>query len=401
MDDIYMPAVQTMTGSGGWPLSLFLTPDGKPFYGGTYFPPDDRWGRPGFLALLEAIARRLDGRGARSSRPRRRELLAHLETDAEGRAGGAARAGAGGSRRRRARRSSGSSTRPTADSAARRSFRPRCGSSSCSADSAAHGRRRRRARWPRRRSTKMAAGGMYDQVGGGFHRYSVDARWLVPHFEKMLYDNAMLARVYVLAFRAFGNPDARPHRARDARLPAARDDAARRAASSRRRTRTRAARKGTFYVWNPESLADAVGADAAPDRRRALRRHRARATSRSGETVLSVVRSRRRSSRRTSAAPRRRSRAILAEARAEDVRRPRRGASRPATDDKLLTDWTALAISAFALAARVLERAALRGRPRAAPPTGSSTTASATAGSSTARRPAGPTFRASRPTTRT
>ncbi len=136
---------------------------------------------------------------------------------------------------------------------------------------------------------RMAAGGMYDQVGGGFHRYSVDARWLVPHFEKMLYDNAMLARVYVLAYRAFGVAD-------DARVARETLDyllaemtpegggffAAQDADSG--------GEEGTFYVWNPRSLAEAVGEEAAP-----IVAARFGVTPagnfEGGETVLSVVRS--------------------------------------------------------------------------------------------------------------
>ena len=138
---------------------------------------------------------------------------------------------------------------------------------------------------------RMALGGMYDQVGGGFHRYSVDAHWLVPHFEKMLYDNAMLARLYVLAHRAFGGA----LYGRIARetldyllaemTPAEGGFFAAQDADS-------GGEEGTFYVWDPESLEDAVGPDAAP-----IVAARFGVTSRgnfesTGETVLSVVRSR-------------------------------------------------------------------------------------------------------------
>ena len=135
---------------------------------------------------------------------------------------------------------------------------------------------------------KMAAGGMYDQVGGGFHRYSVDARWLVPHFEKMLYDNAMLARVYVLAFRAFGNPD-------DARVARETLDYLLREMTPEEggffaaQDADSGGEEGTFYVWNPDSLADAVGADAAPVVA-ARFGVTARGNFEDGETVLSVVR---------------------------------------------------------------------------------------------------------------
>src|SRR5262249_10597294 len=224
---------------------------------------------------------------------------------------------------------------------------------------------------------KMAAGGMYDQVGGGFHRYSVDERWLVPHFEKMLYDNAMLARVYVLAWRAFGDPDS----ARIARetldyllaemtpgsgggFYAAQD------ADSE-------GREGLFYVWDPESLEAAVGRDAAPV-----------VAARFGgapegnfedrQTVLSIAAGIPDLAERFG-----RSEGEISRILEDSRRRMYEVRSRriwPGRDEKLLTDWTALAISAFALAGRVLsepryEEAAgaaaapgLRGRPEGGPP---------------------------------
>jgi uncharacterized protein YyaL (SSP411 family) len=198
---------------------------------------------------------------------------------------------------------------------------------------------------------KMAAGGMYDQVGGGFHRYSVDARWLVPHFEKMLYDNAMLARVYVQAFRAFGNPD-------DARVARETLDYLLREMTPDEggffaaQDADSGGEEGTFYVWNPASLEAAVGAEAAP-----VVAARFGVTGRSnfenGETVLSVVRSLAELAAEFGK-PEEQIARLLAEARQKMYEvRSRRVA--PATDDKLLTDWTGLAISAFALAARVLD----------------------------------------------
>ncbi|HEY1434870.1 MAG TPA: thioredoxin domain-containing protein, partial [Thermoanaerobaculia bacterium] len=197
---------------------------------------------------------------------------------------------------------------------------------------------------------RMAAGGLYDQVGGGFHRYSVDAQWLVPHFEKMLYDNAMLARVYLLAFRAFGDPD----HARVAREtldfllaemtpPEGGFFAAQDADSG--------GEEGTFYVWNPETLLAAVGDDAP------LVAARFGVTAsgnfESGETVLSVVRSAGELAREFG---RPEAQIVDTLARARRKMYAVRGRRvRPGTDDKLLTDWSALAISAFALAARLLD----------------------------------------------
>jgi uncharacterized protein YyaL (SSP411 family) len=349
VDDIYMTAVQTMTGTGGWPLSLFLTPEGKPFYGGTYFPPDDRWGRPGFRSLLSAIAH------AWESRPEELEasageLLAHLEKASKGLPGGelvgpevlenAARAlaadfdpvegGFGGAPKfppamrlelliRLARRTGDPSARSMAEATLE----------------------------------KMAAGGLYDQVGGGFHRYSVDAKWLVPHFEKMLYDNAMLARVYLLAARAFGREDFRgiARETLDYLLremtPAAGGFFAAQDADS-------GGHEGTFYVWNPASVREAVGEEAAPI---VCARFGVTAAGNfeGGETVLSAARG-----LAQLASDFGRSRediaAILEAARARMyAARSRR--ARPGTDDKLLTDWTALAVSAFALAARLCREA--------------------------------------------
>ena len=192
LDAVYMDAVVALTGGGGWPMTVFLTPDGEPFYGGTYFPPEPRHGMPAFRDVLRGrrrvprAPRRSTGRRARSSR-RSRSL----------------RCG-----RRRDPLRPRCSTRPAHLRAAfdarlgrlgpRRSSRPRR-RSSCSCAGG-----RARAGCANQTLDGMAAGGMYDLVGGGFHRYSVDERWLVPHFEKMLYDNALLARVYLHAWVVTG-----------------------------------------------------------------------------------------------------------------------------------------------------------------------------------------------------
>ena len=185
IDALTMEACVTMTGQGGWPTTVFLTPDGRPFYAGTYFPPEPRHGLPSFRQLLQAIAEAWR-RAAR--RPRGAGRAARVRA----RRRNAARGGrAGRSHRRSSRRPSAASpattSRPSAASAPRRSSRPPPrSSSSCVAAT------KRRSGWCDATLDGMAAGGLYDVVGGGFHRYSVDERWLVPHFEKMLYDNALL-----------------------------------------------------------------------------------------------------------------------------------------------------------------------------------------------------------------
>jgi uncharacterized protein YyaL (SSP411 family) len=190
VDSIYMQAVQLMTGHGGWPMSVFLTPEAQPFYAGTYFPPDDRHGMPGFRRVLAHVAE------AYRSRPEAVREASREVTEAIG----------------ASLEAKGAATidRPALDRAAARiaqsydavnggfggapKFPP-----SMTLDflmqSAGH------TEIITNTLTKMARGGMYDQVGGGFHRYSVDARWLVPHFEKMLYDNALLARLYTRAWQ--------------------------------------------------------------------------------------------------------------------------------------------------------------------------------------------------------
>ncbi|MBW8864551.1 MAG: thioredoxin domain-containing protein [Verrucomicrobia bacterium] len=212
MDKIYMTFVQSTTGSGGWPLNVFLTPDLKPFFGGTYFPPDNRHGRPSFLQLLQQIAglwreRKLEigasadelharlelmtAREARENLPLTPEVLRHATAmfkDAYDHTHG----GFGGAPKfpqpsipslvlRAAKRFN--------DDAAKQMVLHTC--------------------------KRMAAGGIHDQLGGGFARYAVDAEWLVPHFEKMLYDNAQLAQLYLDAYLISGHATTFADTARD------------------------------------------------------------------------------------------------------------------------------------------------------------------------------------------
>ncbi len=350
VDDIYMRAVQMMTGSGGWPLSLFLTPDGRPFYGGTYFPPTSRWGRPGFVTILEAIANAWKTRRAELESSAA-EMLGHLGHDEEP-APGSPRIGP---------RDAPQILAAAARQIARQydpieggfggapKFPPSMRLELLIREHRRTGRAETR-EMVERTLAKMAAGGMYDQVGGGFHRYSVDAHWLVPHFEKMLYDNAMLARVYVLAHRAFGAPEY----ARIARetldyllremTPSGGGFFAAQDADS-------GGVEGTFYVWNPDSLARAVGAEASP-----IVAARFGVTPQGNfeehETVLSVVKSVPELAAEFGR-PEEEIASVLAGAR-RAMYAARSDRVAPATDDKLLTDWSSLATSAFALAARVL-----------------------------------------------
>ena len=202
VDAIYMEAVQSISGQGGWPMTVFLDPDGVPFYGGTYFPPDESRGMPSFRMVMEAVVDAFE-RKREEIRERAGETRARLgavgaiepaaeapevEMLAKGR-----RAPAGGCRpgARRLRRRAQVPARLGARAAARHTS----------------GRPRRQPAMAVVETTldAMMAGGIYDQVGGGFARYAVDPGWLVPHFEKMLYDNALLARAYLHGWQALGH----------------------------------------------------------------------------------------------------------------------------------------------------------------------------------------------------
>ncbi|HJP70609.1 MAG TPA: thioredoxin domain-containing protein [Candidatus Limnocylindria bacterium] len=201
LDDVYMAAVQAMTGSGGWPMSVFLTPELRPFYGGTYFPPEDRHGMPGFPRVLEAVSDAYASRRAEVEQQakmladhlssqlavpagERDPAIAQLETAAARIAAtfDADHGGFGGAPKFPA---------PMTLEFLLRSWRR-------SGDSAS-------LTMVTRTLDAMAAGGINDQLGGGFARYSTDAHWLVPHFEKMLYDNALLAHAYLEGYRATGD----------------------------------------------------------------------------------------------------------------------------------------------------------------------------------------------------
>jgi uncharacterized protein len=196
VDGLYMEAVVTMTGHGGWPMTVFVTPDGRPFYGGTYFPPEPRYNMPSFRQLLLAVSeayrerrseleRQADAlveaiREASALRPSTEPLTTELLSRAVSALAGQFDPEFGGFGRA-----------PKFPPASNLEFLLRTG-------------REDALELVRKTLDGMAAGGMYDVVGGGFHRYSVDDRWLVPHFEKMLYDNALLASVYLHAWVVTG-----------------------------------------------------------------------------------------------------------------------------------------------------------------------------------------------------
>jgi uncharacterized protein YyaL (SSP411 family) len=201
LDQLYMGAVQAMTGGGGWPMSVFLTPDGRPFYGGTYFPPSPTHGLPAFRDVLSGVRRAWDEQREEVEQAGARLVAALVEQQLPVGRGvdpgrGVLDDAVAGIERSFDARNGGWGGAPKFPQPMTIEFLLR----------RASGGDERALAVGRRTLDAMADGGVHDQLGGGFHRYATDARWLVPHFEQMLYDNAQLARVYVHAWQLTGEP---------------------------------------------------------------------------------------------------------------------------------------------------------------------------------------------------
>jgi uncharacterized protein YyaL (SSP411 family) len=202
LDEIYMSAVQMLTGRGGWPMTVFLTPDRKPFYGGTYFPPEDRGGMPGFPRILKGVNQ------AYRERPADVEKSVTQILNALQRMSESAETGQVFSKTIIAEGAAKVAQAYDVDNGGLGQA-PKFPNAGVYELFLRHYHRSKSARYLEMVThtlTKMACGGIYDHLGGGFHRYSVDAKWLVPHFEKMLYDNAQLVRIYAHAYKITGEP---------------------------------------------------------------------------------------------------------------------------------------------------------------------------------------------------
>jgi uncharacterized protein len=330
VDAIYMEALQAMTGHGGWPLNAFADPDGVPFFAGTYYPPRQRGGMPSWTQVLAGVEE--------AWREQRSEIAQHAErivprlagaSNLVAPSGGLDPAGldaaVAGLRRAYDPEHGGFGGAPKFPAPSLIEFLLRRGE---------HGMALHTLR-------AMAGGGMYDQIGGGFSRYSVDERWIVPHFEKMLYDNAQLARAYLHGWLVSGDPlfervlrETLDWALRELRQPEGGFASALDADSE--------GVEGKFYVWTPEELRAALGDDAlhevavahwgvTPGGNFEGKSILVRAGSDDDPPELPEIKRR------------------LMAARDERVR--------PGLDDKRLTAWNALMIAALAEAGAVLERA--------------------------------------------
>ncbi|MGQ9489152.1 MAG: thioredoxin domain-containing protein [Anaerolineae bacterium] len=351
IDAIYMEAVQAMTGHGGWPMTVFLTPDGKPFYGGTYFPPEPRYNMPSFRQLLLAIADAWQNR--------RHELLAAGDrlTDALNRSAAL-------------RPADTPLTAELLGHAAARLLRdfdrleggfggapkfPQPMILDFLLQHHLHTQDQAALHAVTFTLTKMANGGIYDQLGGGFHRYSTDDEWLVPHFEKMLYDNAQLARAYLHAWQLTGEPlfrrvveETLDYVLREMTSPAGGFYSTQDADSE--------GEEGKFFLWQPEEIVALLGKE---DGRLVCGYFgvTSRGNFREGGPGANILHVRRDLSvvaADLGVTPERlaeavgRGRKILFEARERRVH--------PGRDDKILAEWNGLMLHAFAEAGAVLAR---------------------------------------------
>ncbi|HEU4393808.1 MAG TPA: thioredoxin domain-containing protein [Solirubrobacterales bacterium] len=337
VDAIYMEAVQAISGQGGWPMTVFLDPEGVPFYGGTYFPPDEGRGMPSFRMVMEAVVDAFE---------RKREEIR------ERAAGTVARLGAVGlvepsPEPLDVRRLEEAMERLRAAADMERGGfggAPKFPPASALELLLSRGERE----IAERTLDAMLAGGIYDQLGGGFARYSVDASWLVPHFEKMLYDNALLARTYLHGWQALGHERYRrvceetlDWMLREMRGPEGGFYSALDADSE--------GEEGRFYVWTPAQVREVLGDDAEAVIEFYGISERGNFE---GANILHLPGGPGRfsvpSGRKSAPAGLKEARRTLYDARAKRVW--------PGLDDKRLTAWNALAIGALAEAGAVLGR---------------------------------------------
>jgi len=377
VDHVYMAYVQALTGHGGWPLSAWLTPELKPFYGGTYFPPEDRPGRPGLPAILRAIA--AGWKNEREKLVAESERVLGALRDYHGGPGmraGTAEAGdgplafVGGEAFEECLRylsasfdseNGGFGGAPKFPRAANLNFLFRVAARQgvASEDGAAA------IKFSAATLRAMARGGIHDHVGGGFHRYSVDAAWFVPHFEKMLYDQAQIALNCLEARQATGDErfawlarDIFDYVARELTSPAGGFFSAEDADSPVAHGRAEHA-EGAFYVWTAAELQRVLGGDFAffaahcgVEENGNVPAHLDPQGEFSGSNILVQRRTLAETARQFSLTPQEANDLLLAAL--GRLRAVRASRPRPSRDDKIVMAWNGLMISALARGAAVL-----------------------------------------------
>lgn len=347
LDHVYQLICQLLTRSGGWPLSVFLTPDQRPFYAGTYYPPEDRYGRPGFPRLLRSIHDAFTNRRAEVDESADRLVQALSQVEQTPAANGQPpepRLLADGARYLLERfdlENGGFGTAPKFPNPTNLELFFRHARASGDTEvlrAALIGLR------------KMAEGGIYDQLGGGFHRYSVDAHWSVPHFEKMLYDNALLVPLYLTGYQLDGNP-AFARVVRETLAYVEREMTHPEGGFYSTQDADSEGEEGKFFVWTPESVQAVLGPEAP-----LLMQHLGvddHGNFEHGQTVLYVGRT----VPELAAALGRPAEEVQArlDAGRQRLFEAREQRVKPFRDEKVLTGWNGLMISAFARAAQVLD----------------------------------------------
>ena len=347
LDNVYMNAVQALTGSGGWPLTVFLTPDGKPFYGGTYFPPDDARGMVGFPRLLQAMADAYSNRRGEVTQATQK-LLSQLQQMAQV---PISRDPLTPEILHQAFQTlvpnydfqnGGFGTAPKFPQPMTYEFLLRYHHLTKSANAL---------EMVEMAMTKMSMGGIYDQIGGGFHRYSTDPYWLVPHFEKMLYDNALLSRLLLHTYQATGNPfygriaeETLDYVVREMTDPSGSFYSTQDADSE--------GEEGKFFVWSDREIEEVLGPDDG-----ALAGGYFGVTEAGnfeGQNILNVPQGPESFAADTGTSPEELAAAITrSKARLLEVRE---GRVHPGRDEKILSAWNGMMIRSFAEGAAILHR---------------------------------------------
>lgn len=337
LDSIYMQAVQSITGSGGWPLTVFLTPDGKPFFGGTYFPPEDRHGMPGFQRVLKTVADAYRNRRGEIEKAAK-QIVTALTAKARG----------------------GDTKEPLVLDILNKAYLSL--EKDFDRDNGGFGSA---PKFPQPMALefilrylhrtqdeealkivkitleKMAKGGIYDQIGGGFHRYATDSNWLVPHFEKMLYDNALLSQIYLHAYLVTGEQLFRTV-AEETLDYVLREMTAPEGAFYSTQDADSEGIEGKYYLWTPQEIIEVVGKENS----QIVTEYFGVTADGNfeGQNILHVVRE-----------PGPKALSIIDQAKVSLLKK-REQRIRPGRDEKTLASWNGLMLASLAEAACALDR---------------------------------------------